>query len=38
VDISNNRIIKLENDIITFKWRDYKDGGKLKEMAIAAIP
>lgn len=37
VAISNNRIIKLENDMVTFKWRDYKDGGKLKEMTILAI-
>lgn len=37
VAISNNRILKLDNDMVTFKWRDYKDGSKLKEMTIPAI-
>ena len=37
VAISNNRILKLKNGMVTFKWRDYKDGGKLKEMTISAI-
>ncbi|MCE5285445.1 MAG: IS91 family transposase [Pelosinus sp.] len=37
VAISNNRIINLENDMVTFKWRDYKDGSKLKEMTLSAI-
>jgi len=37
VAISNNRIIKLEQDMVTFKWRDYKDNSKLKELTITAI-
>lgn len=37
VAISNNRIIRLENDRVTFKWRDYKDNNKHKEMTIPAI-
>jgi hypothetical protein len=34
VAISNNRIIKLENNMVTFKWRDYKDSNKNKIMSI----
>jgi len=37
VAISNNRIVKLEQDMVTFKWRDYKDNSKLKELTITAI-
>ena len=36
VAISNNRIIKLENGIVTFKWRDYRDGNKEKFMDLTA--
>lgn len=36
VAISNNRIISIENDNITFKWRDYKDKNKCKLMTIPA--
>lgn len=34
VAISNNRIVKLDNGVVTFKWRDYKDGNKQKEMNL----
>jgi len=34
VAISNNRILKLEDGKVTFKWRDYKDENKVKEMTI----
>ncbi|MEI3355872.1 MAG: IS91 family transposase [Clostridia bacterium] len=34
VAISNERIIKIEGDEVTFKWRDYKDNNKMKEMTI----
>lgn len=37
VAISNNRILKLEQNMVTFKWRDYKDQSKQKEMTISAI-
>ena len=37
VAISNNRILKLENDMVTFKWRDYRDNNKQKEMTISAV-
>lgn len=36
VAISNSRIAKLEDDHVTFKWRDYKDNNKPKEMTVAA--
>lgn len=35
VAISNNRILKLENDIVTFKWRDYKDNNQQKLMTLS---
>jgi predicted Zn-ribbon and HTH transcriptional regulator len=37
VAISNNRLLKMENGYITFKWRDYADGNKSKEMTITAL-
>lgn len=36
VAISNNRIINIENDTVTFKWRDYKDSSKCKLMTVSA--
>jgi len=36
VAISNNRILKLENGQVSFKWRDYKDGSQWKVMSISA--
>lgn len=36
VAISNNRILKLENGLVTFKWRDYKDDNKQKNMNLTA--
>lgn len=35
VAISNNRIEKLEDGQVTFKWRDYKDGNREKHMTLA---
>jgi hypothetical protein len=37
VAISNNRILSLEDGKVTFKWRDYADSNKIKEMTIAAV-
>jgi len=37
VAISNNRIIKLENGNVSFKWRDCKDGNKWKTMTVSAV-
>nr|WP_244163320.1 transposase [Paenibacillus pectinilyticus] len=34
VAISNNRILKLEDGAVIFKWRDYKDSNKQKEMKV----
>ena len=36
VAISNNRILKLENGMVTFLWRDYRDGNKQKTMTLTA--
>ena len=36
VAISNNRIIKEEKGYVTFKYRDYKDDKKEKEISITA--
>jgi len=36
VAISNNRILKAENGMVIFKWRDYKDSSKWKVMALPA--
>ena len=36
VAISNNRILKIENGNITFKWRDYRDDKKNKLMTVTA--
>jgi hypothetical protein len=37
IAISNNRIIKLENRAVTFKWRDSKDSNKNKLMTLDAF-
>lgn len=36
IAISNNRILKVENGKVTFKWRDYADGDKEKIMPLDA--
>lgn len=36
VAISNSRIVKFENDRVSFKWRDYKDNNKWKVMTVTA--
>lgn len=37
IAISNNRIIGIENGMVTFKWRDYKDKNAEKIMTITAV-
>jgi hypothetical protein len=37
VAISNNRILKIENGQVSFKWRDYKDGNRWKIMTVSAF-
>jgi predicted RNA-binding Zn-ribbon protein involved in translation (DUF1610 family) len=34
VAISNNRILKIENGAVTFKWRDYRDKSRWKLMTL----
>ena len=34
VAISDNRIIKVDNNSVVFKWRDYKDNNKEKIMSL----
>ena len=34
VAISNERIVKVGENEVTFKWRDYKDNNKMKEMTV----
>ena len=36
IAISNDRILKLENGKVSFRWRDYADGDKTKVMVLAA--
>ena len=36
VAISNRRILKLEDGSVTFNWRDYRDGNKVKTMTVTA--
>ena len=36
VAISNNRILSIENNKVTFKWRDYRDNNKMKTMTLEA--
>ena len=36
VAISNNRILQIENDKVTFKWRDYRDNSRWKTMMLDA--
>lgn len=37
VAISNHRIVKVDDDKVTFKWRDYRDGNKEKLMTLQAF-
>jgi hypothetical protein len=36
IAISNHRLIKLEDDKVTFRWRDYADSNKSKIMTLDA--
>jgi len=36
IAISNHRLIKLEGDKVTFRWRDYADNNKSKVMTLDA--
>jgi hypothetical protein len=36
IAISNHRVVKLEADKVSFRWRDYADNNKTKVMSVAA--
>lgn len=36
VAISNNRILNMQDGSVTFRWRDYADGNKMKIMTVTA--
>ncbi len=36
IAISNQRLVRLENGQVSFRWRDYSDGDKEKIMTVAA--
>jgi hypothetical protein len=36
VAISNNRLLDIENDQVSFQWKDYRTGGQLKTMTLSA--
>ena len=36
VAISNARILRLETDQVTFRWRDYRDGTRQKDLTLSA--
>jgi hypothetical protein len=37
VALSNRRLVKLQNDRVTFTWKDYADGCQRKEMTLDAV-
>ena len=36
VAISNQRILRADDEKVTFRWRDYRDGNRQKEMTLTA--
>lgn len=36
IAVSNHRILAVENDAVTFEWKDYACGNKKQEMTIGA--
>jgi Putative transposase/Transposase zinc-binding domain len=36
VAISNRRLLAMDNDQVSFAWKDYRDGGKDKVMTVSA--
>lgn len=37
VAISNHRIVDIQNDLVTFRYKDYRDESKVKRMSLHAI-
>lgn len=36
VAISNHRLVNMENDRVSFEWKDYRQGGEVKVMTLSA--
>jgi Putative transposase len=36
VAISNHRIVDIQNDVVRFRYKDYRDESKVKEMTLQA--
>ncbi len=36
VAISNHRLLDIENDRVSFEWKDYRQGGEVKVMTLSA--
>ena len=36
VAISNNRLVDIENDQVSFRWKDYRTDGQVKTMTLSA--
>jgi hypothetical protein len=34
IAITNNRLISFDNDRVIFRWKDYKDNNKIKQMSL----
>jgi Putative transposase/Transposase zinc-binding domain len=37
VAISNRRLISIEDGLVTFRWKNYADGGRRQTMTLAAV-
>lgn len=37
VAISNHRLVSLENGQVTFRWKDYAQGNRIRQMTISAV-
>ncbi len=37
VAISENRLLRIENDRVVFEWKDYRDDSKVKPMSLDAV-
>lgn len=37
IAITNHRIVSLENDIVTYRYRDYKDENKVKNISVHVL-
>lgn len=37
VAISNPRLVSMEDENVTFKWKDYKRGHRLRTMTLEAV-